>query len=92
MALVNHKGARKCDSIIILGRKKNQKYLANGTNDYHTLSDIKTYKTIVIKTIWYQHSVTNKPMEQNQEFRNRHMEICSLPCESKEKMDFFSKW
>lgn len=32
--------------------------------------------------------MTNKPMEQNQEFRNRHVETCSLPSESMEKVDF----
>lgn len=69
--------------------KEEPKNLANGTKDYHTLSDIKTYKTVVIKTMWYQHSVTNKPMEQNQEFRNRHMETCPLP---QGENWLYSKW
>lgn len=62
---MNHKGARKCDSLIILERRKNQKYLASSTNDYHTLPDMKTYKAVVIEKMWYQHSVTNRPMQQN---------------------------
>lgn len=79
VALMNHKGARKYDPLIIFGRRENQKYLVGNTNDYHTLSDIKTYKTVVIMIMWYQHSKTNRPMEQNQGFRNRHRETCSLP-------------
>lgn len=62
--------------------------LGKSTDDYHTLSDIKAYKTIVIKTMWYQHIMTNKSMDQSHEFRNRHRETCYLPCESKEKVDF----
>lgn len=88
VALMNHKGAMKYGPIIIFGRRENQKYLVGNTNHYHTLSDIKTYKTVVITIMWYQHSKTNKPMEQNQEFRNRHRETCSLPCQSKKKVDF----
>lgn len=34
--------------------------------------------------------MTNKPVEQNQEFRNRHMETLSLSCELKEKVDFLT--